>query len=448
MADSILLIDDDVSLLRSLGEFFERRGWDVYRELTGEAGLATQARALPEVVVCDLRLPGIDGMEVLERLRGQDSAVIMLTGDGHLPTAVQAMRNGAENFLMKPIDLEHLGVVCDRAAEKVRLRRVNRTLVGRGASDLGPDLLGSSPAMRVLRERITMLARSDQPAILVQGETGTGKTMIARMLHDRSTRADEAYIECVAAAADAAGLEATIFGVEGAPGNGDDRSRQGLLEVADRGTLVLEEITGAPIEVQVRLEAMLDQHAIRRSGGTREIPVDVRLIATTSRDAEEAAAAGHLDPELYYRLKAMAITVPPIRDRSPEDLAGLLTVSVTRLAPGMPGSPSVLSDDALERLVAHPWPGNLREVRHILERAMMLARGSEAIGIEHLPGEFRARPGPFDRRHTPLTMEEVERMHIERTLKHHAGNRTRAAQELGISRATLIAKIKRYAIPH
>jgi DNA-binding NtrC family response regulator len=448
VADSILFIDDDVSLLRSLGEFFERRDWDVYRELTGEAGLATHARALPDVVVCDLRLPGIDGMEVLERLRGQDSAVIMLTGDGHLPTAVQAMRNGAENFLVKPIDLEHLAVVCDRAVEKVRLRRVNRALIGRGANAIGPDALGSSPPMRSLRDRITMLARSDQPAILVRGETGTGKAMLARMIHDLSPRAAEPFIECVAAATDAAGLEATIFGVEGAAGNGEDRSRQGLLEIADRGTLVLEEITGAPVEVQTRLEAMLDQHAVRRSGGTREIPVDVRLIATTSKDPEAEVGAGHLDPELYYRLKAMSVTVPPLRDRGIEDLAALFSLTVTRLAPGMPGSPTVVSDEALERLASHPWPGNMREMRHVLERAMMLARGSEAIGIEHLPGEFRARPGPFDRRHTPLTMEEVERMHIERTLKHHGGNRTRASRELGISRATLIAKIKRYAIPH
>ncbi len=448
MADSILLIDDDVSLLRSLGEFFERRGWDVYRELTGEAGLAIHARALPEVVLCDLRLPGIDGLEVLERLRGQDSAVIMLTGDGHLPTAVQAMRNGAENFLMKPIDLEHLGVVADRAAEKVRLRRVNRTLIGRGTNGIGPDALGNSPSMRALRDRLALLGRSDQPAILVQGETGTGKTVIARMLHDLSPRADEAFIECLAAAADPSGLEATIFGVEGEAGNGDDRSRQGLVEIADRGTLLLEEITTAPLEIQARLQAMLEQRAIRRSGGTREIPVDVRLVATTSRDPEIEAAAGHLDPELYYRLKAMAVTVPPLRDRSREDLVALFNLSLARLTPGMPGSPTVLSDEALERMVVHPWPGNRREVRHVLERAMMLARGSEAIGIEHLPAEFRARPGPFDRRHTPLTMEEVERMHIERTLKHHVGNRTRAALELGISRATLIAKIKRYAIPH
>ncbi len=448
MADSILLIDDDVTLLRLLGEFFERRGWEVYRELTGEAGLETYGRALPEVVLCDIHLPGINGMEVLERLRGRDAAVIMLTGDGHIPTAVQAMRNGAENFLVKPIDLEHLGAAADRAAEKVRLRRVNRTLIGQGSGQGALDSFGRSPPMRALRDRITVLARSTQPAILLVGETGTGKRAIGRMIHDLSNRAEEPFIECVAAATEPFALEATIFGVEGEAGAGHDPSRAGLLEIADRGTLLLHEIGAAPMGVQARLEAMLEHQAFRRSGGTREVPIDVRLVATTSQEPESGATGGQVDPGLYYRLKAMAVVVPPLRERGPADLAAQVRQLISRLAPAMPGAPTAVSDEALERLLAHQWPGNLREMRHVLERALILARGNDALGVEHLPGEFRARPGPFDRRHTPLTMEEVERMHIERTLKHHAGNRTRAAQELGISRATLIAKIKRYAIPH
>lgn len=448
MADSILLIDDDVTLLRSLGSYFEKKGWEVYRELTGEAGLATHARALPEVVLCDLHLPGIDGLEVLERLRGEDVAVIMLTGDDHLPTAVQAMRAGAENFLVKPVDLDHLGAAAERAAEKVRLRRVNRTLIGRSAAGSGLDVPGRSPPMRALRERLALLARSDHPAILVLGESGTGKRNVARMLHEQSNRAGEPFIECVAASTEPFALEATIFGVEGEPATPEDRSRAGLLEIADRGTVALHELTAAPLGVQVRLEAMLEHRAFRRSGGTREIPVDVRVVATSSRDPEEEVAAGRFDEGLYYRLKAMAVTVPPIRDLSPEDIVTLVRRSIEKLAPATPGAPREVTDEALDRLAAHAWPGNLRELRHVMERALMLARGNGAVGIEHLPGEFRARPGPFDRRHTPLTMEEVERMHIERTLKHHGGNRTRAAQELGISRATLIAKIKRYAIPH
>ncbi len=448
MAASILIIDDDISLLRSLGTFFEQGGWDVHREMTGEAGLATHERTQPDVVLVDLHLPGIDGLEVLERLRGRGAAVILLTGNGQVSHAVQAMRNGAENFLIKPIDLEHLRAVADNAAEKVRLRRINRTLIGRGARGGDLEALGSSPAMRELRERLAALARSEHPAILIQGETGTGKREVARMLHDLSLRAEGPFVECVAASEERYALEATLFGTEGAAEGMPGATRAGLLEIADGGSLLLEEITAAPEGAQVRLAAMLEHRAYRRSGGTREIPVDVRLVATTSREPDRALAEGRLDRGLYYRLKSMGVVVPPLRDLDRADLVATLQRTLNRLVPGVPGAPGRLTDEALDRLSSHPWPGNLREVRHVLERALLLARGQEAIGIEHLPGEFRARPGPFDRRHTPLTMDEVERMHIERTLKHHAGNRTRAAQELGISRATLIAKIKRYAIPH
>lgn len=448
MPASILLIDDDISLLRGFGTFFEQQGWSVHREMTGEAGISTHDRTLPDVVIVDLHLPGIDGLEVLERLRGTEAAVILLTGNGHIPHAVQAMRSGAENFLIKPIDLAHLHAVAENAAEKVRLRRINRTLIGRGARAGSLEALGSSPKMRELRERIETLARSDHPAVLVQGETGTGKREVARMFHDLSLRAEAPFVECVAASEERYALEATLFGLEGPADGNNGGTRVGLLEIADGGTLLLEEITAAPEGAQVRLAAMLEHRAYRRSGGTREFPVDVRLVATTSREPDRALAEGRLDRALYYRLKTMVITVPPLRDLDRGDLVATLQRTLNQLMPGVPGAPGRLTDEALDRLSGHPWPGNLREVRHVLERALMLARGQDAIGIEHLPGEFRARPGPFDRRHTPLTMEEVERMHIERTLKHHAGNRTRAAQELGISRATLIAKIKRYAIPH
>ncbi len=446
MADSILLIDDDIALLRSLGEFFAQRGWDVHRELTGEAGLTTFGRTLPDLVLVDLHLPGIDGLEVLERLRGSDTAVIVLTGDGQVSLAVQAMRNGAENFLTKPVDLDHLGAAADRAAEKVRLRRVNRTLIGRGSDASGVATLGDSPPMREFRQKLTVLARSNQPAILVRGEPGTGKRRIARMLHDLSNRADEPFIEIVAASAEPAGLETTLFGIDAPLSQPAEQSRAGLVEIADRGTLALHEITAAPIGVQVQLAAMVEQRAFRRSGGTREIPVDVRIVATTSHDPAIEQAEGRFERELYFRLKAMSLTVPPLRDLSRADVGAAIQRLLNQLAGASPGSPMELSDEALDRLTSHPWPGNLREVRHVLERSLLLARGHPAIGIEHLPGEFRARPGPFDRRHTPLTMDEVERMHIERTLKHHSGNRTRSAEELGISRATLIAKIKRYAI--
>lgn len=447
MPNSILLIDDDVFILRTIGAFFEQHGWDVYRELTGEAGLETFARSLPDVVLLDLNLPGMDGLEVLEQLRGRDTAVVLHTGDNDVPAAVAAMRSGAENFLVKPAEPEHLLATCERAAEKGKLRRVNRSLIGRGAATEGFDGLGASPMMKEVARQLTLLARSDRTPVLIQGEPGTEKAAIARLLHDASPRASEPFIEFADGAGDSEWLETLLVGREGGDTTSGER-RQGMLEIADGGTLFLAEISDLPGPLQATLVGVLEQHAFRRVGGTREIPVDVRIVAATAHLPSALLGSGRLREDLYYRLNVMPLVVPPLRDRTREDLLALIRRDLRELSRSAPGSPTRLTDDALDRLLGHGWPGNTQELHNVIERAMLLARGAEAIGAEHLPGEFRAKGGPFDRRHNPLTMEEVERMHIDRTLKHHGGNRTRAAAELGISRATLIAKIKRYAIPH
>lgn len=449
MTDSILIIDDDVTVLRSLGTFFEQHGWDVYRELSGEAGITTFERTLTDVVLVGLKLPGIDGFEVLDRLRGRETAVIVLTSDGDVPTAVRAMQSGAENFLTKPVDLAQLHVTADRAVEKVRLRRVNRTLIGQSATAEGLDSLGTSALMREVARQVTLLAHSDRTAVLLSGEPGTGKRWVARLLHDVSPRGSAPFIELACGAGDAAWLETELFGHEGtAAGDPAADRRQGLIEVADGGSLFLDEITDLPLELQAKLVAILETRAFRRAGGTREIPVDVRVIAATARALPAAVEAGRFRQDLCYMLDVMPVTLPPLRERSRDDFLGLMRRFLKELAPSAPGAPTRLSDESLDRLLKHAWPGNLSELHNVLERALLLARGSEAVGVEHLPTEFRGRfSSPLDRRHTPLTLDELERMHIDRTLKHHNGNRTHAAIELGISRATLIAKIKRYAIP-
>jgi two-component system, NtrC family, response regulator AtoC len=447
MSDSLLLIDDDAEILRIIGAFFEQRGWDVFGELTGEAGLEMFNRAMPEVVIVDLHLPGMDGLEVLEHLNGRDTAVIVLTGDNDVRTAVQAMQLGAENFLVKPVDLNHLIVAVERSAEKVRLRRVNRTLIGQSAASDGLDSLGTSPLMREFARQTALLARSDRTAVLIQGEAGSGKRWVGRLIHDVSNRSSEPFIEVACSASDPAWLEAELFGRDEKQGAGEgDHRRQGLLEIADGGTLFLDEVTDLPLELQAKLLAVLETRAFRRAGGVREIPVDLRVVAATARAPQAAIEAGMLRQDLFYLLNVLPLTVPPLRERSKDDLMALIRAFLRDLTPSMAGSPSRLTDEALDRLLHHGWPGNVRELRNVLERALLLARGQGKVGAEHLPPEFRSHRGSVDRRHLPLTMEELERMHLERTLKHHAGNRTRSAQELGISRATLIAKIKRYGI--
>jgi DNA-binding NtrC family response regulator len=446
MADSVLLIDDDVDVLRGIGNYFERLGYEVTRELSGEAGLATFDRVRPDVVVLDLRLPGMDGMEVLEHLRQRDAAVILLTGHSDVPTAVRAMQLGAENFLTKPVDMAHLAAATARVADKVRLRRVNEALLGQTAAGPGLDSLGGSSAMQEFGHQVGLLAQSERTTVLLNGESGTGKGWVARMIHDLSPRARAPFVEVNSAGLNATFLDSELFGHEkGAFTDAKDR-KQGLFEIADHGTIFLDEIGDLAPELQPKLLKVLETKTFRRLGGTRELTVDVRLIAATNKNLQVEVEAGRFREDLYYRLSVMPLTLPPVRDRSREDRIALITRLMSDLRAELPEAPATPSSEVLERLLAYPWPGNVREMRNVLERAMILGRGQPAISVEHLPGEFRARPGVGDRRHTPLSLDDLERQHIERTLKHHGGNRTRAAHELGISRATLINKIKRYSI--
>ena len=447
MADSVLLIDDDVEILRAIGNYFEHVGYEVARELSGEAGIAAYERIRPEVVILDLHLPGMDGLEVLERLRERGAAVILLTGQSDIPTAVRAMQLGAENFLTKPVDMAHLAAAAARAGDKVRLRRVNELLQSQVSPGQGLDSLGRSPAMQEFARQVGLLAQSERTTVLLVGESGTGKGWVARMIHNLSPRAKMPFVEVNAGGLSATFLDSELFGHEkGAFTDAKDR-KQGLFEIADHGTIFLDEIGDLAIELQPKLLKVLETKSFRRLGGTRELTVDVRLIAATNKDVSTEVESGRFREDLYYRLSVMPLSMPAVRDRSREDRMGLISRLLNDLRTQVPGGPDTISADGLERMLSYGWPGNVREIRNVLERALILAQGKSEIAVEHLPGEFRARAGPGDRRHTPLTLDDLERQHIERTLRHHSGNRTRAALELGISRATLINKIKRYSIP-
>lgn len=446
MPDTVLLIDDDVAVLRALGTAFERAGYEVARELDAESGLAAYDRLRAEVVVLDLHLPGMNGLEALRKFKERNAAVILLTGHGDVATAVQAMQLGAENFLSKPMDLEHLVAAVARVADKVRLRRLNELLLLRALPGEGLESLGSSPAVRDFGREVGLAAMSERTPVLLIGESGVGKRWLAQMIHQLSPRAQAPFLEISAWGRAAADLEAELFGAEWATEAEGRERRPGLVETAAGGTLYLDEVADLPAEVQPRLLRLLETRTFRRVGGTRDLAGDVRLVVASDAPLAAAVEAGRVREDLAYRLSVLPLTLPPLRDRAREDRLTLLLAVMNELQREITGSPAALAPDALERLLTHPWPGNVREMRNVLERALILGRGHPAVGLEHLPGEFRNRPGVGDRRHTPMTLDELERAHIERTLKHHGGNRTRAAQELGISRATLINKIKRYAI--
>jgi DNA-binding NtrC family response regulator len=446
MSDSVLIVDDDADVQRTVGDYFERLGYEVWRENTGEAALETYALHRPEVVILDLRLPGLDGLQVLEELRRQDAAVLLLTGHGDIETAVRAMQLGAENFLAKPVDMPHLAAVVARALDKVRLKRHNALLVSRMAPSGGDDLLGVSAPMRDLARQVGLLAGSERTTVLLTGESGTGKGWVARLIHRLSARRDAPFVDVNCAGLSATFLDSELFGHEKGAFTDARELKQGLFEIADRGSLFLDEIAELAPELQPKVLKALEDKAFRRLGGTREIQVDVRLIAATNHDVGEAVRSGRFREDLYYRLNVIPLHLPPLRERAREDRLALLKRLFGELRSELPESPAEISSEALERLLGYGWPGNIREMRNVLERALIIGRGAGSLGPEHLPPEFGRRAGEGPVRAQPASLEEVERRHIERTVRRHGGNRTRAAEELGISRATLINKIKAYAL--
>lgn len=438
----ILIVDDEPDIVAALARFFERAGHDVLRAGTGEEGVALAQAEHPAVMLLDLYLPDMSGFDVLERTREQHPVVIMVTGHGDIPLAVQAMQGGAEGFLTKPVELAHLGAVVERALEKAQLRELTRAAGARSGRAATEMLLGPSAPMRELAQQIELLARSERTVALLVGESGVGKGRVARAIHALSPRGARAFHEISCAMRPVETLDAELFGVERA-GEGP---LPGLFEAADGGTLFLNDIAELPEQLQPTLLRALETRRVRRTGGSREVPVDVRLIAATVRDLATEVTEGRFSEDLYYRLGVMPLHLPPLRARSPEDLRETVHALVTELRRGLQSAPYGVSDAALEVIGNYPWPGNVRELRNVLERALLLARGEELVGVEHLPAEVRGIGDDAALPHVSRSLAEVERAHIERTLRAHGDNRTRAARELGISRATLIKKIRDYEL--
>ena len=445
MADTLLLVDDDAAVLRAIGDYFERIGYEVWRDGTGEQAMDTFQRVRPDVVLLDLHLPDSNGLHVLERLRREGAAVILLTGQGDIETAVKAMQLGAENFLTKPVDMTHLAAAIARVAEKTRLSRQNARLKALDHEAEGIGSLGVSPAMRELARQIELLAASERSTVLLSGESGTGKGWVARVIHNLSPRSVGPFVEVNCAGLSATFLDSELFGHEKGAYTDAKERKVGLFELADHGTIFLDEIGELTTELQPKLLKVLETKRFRRLGGTRELSVDVRLIAATNRDLVREVEGGRFREDLYYRLNVMPLVLPPVRERSREDRLDLIRRIISDLKTELPGCPSECTTDVLDRLLSAAWPGNVREMRNVLERSMILGRGQAAIGFEQLPSDMRLR-ATADRRYQAQSLSEMERQHIERTLRHHGGNRTRAALELGISRATLINKIKLYAL--
>lgn len=440
---SILIIDDEVAIAAAFAMFFRHDGQHVVHEAyTGGDGVDAYWRLRPDLVLLDVRLPDMTGFEVLAKIREDNPVVIMITAYGDVPMAVDALHKGAENFLTKPVDLSHLSAAADRALEKSRLRRMNRYLSDK--RDATPRVVfGASSAMRDLSDQVMLLAQSDRTTGLVIGERGSGKGRVAELIHQLSPRASKPFVDVNCAALTAESLDIELFGEEGSAGR---PAKLGLFEIADSGTLFLDEIGDLSLQLQPKLLRALEGKGFRRHGGTVDIVPNTRVIAATSRDLGEELAAGRFREDLYYRLSVMPIRLIPLRERTREDMLELLGNIMGELAVVLPGAPDTLTDEALEALLRYGWPGNIRELRNALERAMLMARGAGRIEARHLAREITSASGADVAHHLPRTLADVERAHIDRTLKAHQFNRTHAAKELGIARATLIKKIKEYEL--
>lgn len=445
MSLSILLVDDDPTILKSVGGFLEQSGYEVACASKGSEGVELYDELGFDLVLLDLQLPDLHGIEVLKHLCARNAAVILLTGHGDIETAVEAMQIGAEDFLTKPVDMTHLTAVLERTGQNVRTRSEVERLRSIIERDLSLAGLGESQQMREIARQAALIAASERTTVLLTGESGTGKGWLARLIHHLSPRSDTPFIDINCGGLSANFLDSELFGHEkGAFTDAKERKR-GLFEVADSGTLFLDEIGELAPPLQPKLLRVLETKSFRRLGGTVDNKVDVRLIAATNRNLENALAEGSLREDLYYRVSVATLHLPPLRDRSREDRLALVQRFLALLGNEIGGASPTVSSPALDRLMEYDWPGNIREMRNALERALIMARGTR-IDIRHLPSELKGKGSSSGYRFKGLTLEQLEKQHIQKILRRHKGNRTHAAKNLGITRATLLNKIKKYGL--
>ncbi|MFL5366331.1 MAG: sigma-54-dependent transcriptional regulator [Myxococcales bacterium] len=451
---TLLLVDDEPANLDSLERIFAREGYKTQRAETGAAALAALRDKPADVVLTDLMMPGMSGQELLRAVKAvaPDAEVVLMTAYGTVEAAVAAMKDGAYDFLTKPLKRHAVLKSVSQALEKRRLVLENKQLRARLAGVSSP-IVGQSPALRSTLDLIRQAAPSSATVLLL-GESGTGKELFARALHEHSTRAQAPFVPINCAAIPDTILESELFGYERGAFTGAVARKEGRIERAQGGTLFLDEIGELSLGVQVKLLRFLQEGEIERLGGTSPVKVDSRVVAATNRDLASAVQSGKFREDLYYRLNVIQVILPPLRERL-EDIPLLADHFVGKYAAKNGKQFSGITPSALEALEAYPWPGNVRELEHAIERAVVLSSGSE-IDIDALPQPVlqAARGGPrgpipaaLEGRtlSIPLgtTMEEIELRVIRETLRHTKGDKNLAAQLLGIAARTIYRKLDR-----
>jgi two-component system, NtrC family, nitrogen regulation response regulator NtrX len=445
--EHILIVDDEPAIQSTLKGVLEDEGYRVSAVGSGAEALLRIAEDAPDLVFLDIWMSGLDGLETLERIKRlrADAAVVMISGHATIETAVKATKLGAYDFIEKPLSLEKTLLTAARAIEHARLARENAQL--RERLDLEWDIVGQSPVVQALRQQIAIAAPTTG-RVLIHGENGSGKQLVARAIHQLSTRVEQPFVEVNCAAIPEELIESELFGHEKGAFTGAVARRKGKFEAAAGGTLFLDEIGDMSLKTQAKVLRALEEQAFERVGGKDTIKVDVRVIAASNHDLPELIAGGRFREDLFYRLNVIPIEVPPLRERK-EDIPLLINHFVVRFAAENGKRPKTVSVEALAYFLSYDWPGNIRELRNMVERLVIMTPG-DIIGPDDLPAPLRpkdlAAGGDAKERTLKEAREAFERAYILGELRANDWNMTRTAERLGIERSHLYRKLKTYAI--
>jgi DNA-binding NtrC family response regulator len=438
----ILIVDDEFSVRDSLSKWFLSDGFRVGTAESADAAMLILGEQPWDIVLLDIKMPGMDGIEFNRHIRSvdKDIIVIIITAYSSVDTAIQALKDGAFDYVSKPVDPDDLTHTIRNALEKRRLAQENQQLKQRIEDLTMPDdIVGTSPQMKRVLEMIATVATTDA-TVMIRGESGTGKELVARAIHSNSHRRYAPIISVNCGAFTETLLESELFGHERGAFTGASARRKGKFERADKGTIFFDEIGNVSPKMQMDLLRVIETKQFARIGGEAPIQVDFRVISATNRDLEEAVASGEFREDLYFRLNVFTIDMPPLRER-PEDIPLLANYFLQMYSRSMTRGVREISLDAMQMLTGYDWPGNVRELRNVIERAIVLSSGERIIARDlSFPFRYRVKQPGGD------TLEEIEKTHVARILDRAKWNISQAAHELGIDRTTLYTKIKKYGL--
>jgi two-component system response regulator AtoC len=453
MMPAILIVDDDDVMRETLFDVLKRGGYEVYSVGSGNEALSVIKKNIIDLILLDMRLPDLNGLEVLKKIKEIDTeiSVIIMTAFSDVQTAVLAMKSGAYHYINKPFELEELKLLIEKGLEtKSLINEVRRLHRQQKEGNQNSRIYGTTPQIQSLKDLIGMISKTNKTSVLIQGESGTGKELAANAVHYNSKRAHKPLMKINCSAIPDSLLESELFGYEKGAFTDAKTTKKGLFELADGGTIFLDEIGDMKLFLQSKILRVIENQSFMRVGGERELKVDVRIIAATNKDLETLVREGLFRKDLYYRLKVMVIEMPPLRDRE-EDILLLSNLFIEENNREYSKNIRGLTEGAKKLMTQYPWPGNVRELKNVIERAMILT-DQDHITPRQLPFELQQNEGyglkGIDLNPSGMTemmpLEAMEKIHLSNVLKKMDGNKSKASKILGISRATLRAKVKKY----